>query len=639
MDILVTRFCSNDMFVVVNRLLLILFLFLVALPLNVFGSEVHVVSEYYQTDDRSGLLAIFLLITGAVLAISVVVIISIIRGKRLGRIIRDHSLTLDGLKQENSELRIKLEEERERMKRDMAESERLYGLMLSSADDGIAFYNRDWSLRFANSAFYSLIGYTEDEYNSISQGDRDRILLHPDDVVYADNRQKAISENGFYEDEIRIKHRFNGNYVVLSSKSVLLRNEDGEEVGTLVISRDITSFREAQNELILAKEKAEESNRLKSSFLANISHEIRTPLNSIVGFANLLNDSSNTSSVREEYIGYLNQNTDRLLQIISDIIDLSRLENSEIEISYNPVRINALMDFTAGYAKAMIDKSGKEIEFVLNKGLDEGRDVVYTDEIWLKRVFRHLSDNAVKFTRSGRIEVSSAVAGSSLMFSVKDTGIGINKESINSIFEQFRQEEDGHQRSFEGLGIGLTLARHVIEQMDGYLWVESEKGSGSEFFFTIPYRPVDVNSLAAEEPEEEGFVVAEEPDWNDKKILVVDDNSDVLRYLGRILSDTGVTVVMAHSGEEAVRIAHETNDLDMVLIDLQMGGMNGLEATQEIRKIRGDIPVIAQTAFVFEQEQDMIIQAGCDACIMKPIRKEQLFPLMGSLFSKRENEA
>ena len=225
-----------------------------------------------------------------------------------------------------------------------------------------------------------------------------------------------------------------------------------------------------------------------------------------------------------------------------------------------------------------------------------------------------------------------------IRFSVKDTGIGISKESINSIFEQFRQEEDGHQRSFEGLGIGLTLARHVIEQMDGYLWVESEKGRGSEFFFTIPYRPVDVNSLATEEPEESEVVVAEDPDWNDKKILVVDDNIDVLRYLGRILSDTGVNVVMAHSGEEAVRIALETNDLDMVLIDLQMGGMNGLEATQEIRKIRGEIPLIAQTAFVFEQEQDIIIQAGCDACIMKPIRKEQLFPLMGSLFSKKERQ-
>ena len=489
------------------------------------------------------------------------------------------------------------------MKKDMEESERLYELMLSSADDGIAFYDADWSLRFANSAFYSIIGYTEEEYHSINDQDRDRLLLHPDDVVFVKKRQEAISGNGFYEDEIRIKHKHKGNYVVLSSKSGFLRNKEGEDIGILVISRDITSFREAQNELIIAKDKAEESNRLKSSFLANISHEIRTPLNSIVGFANLLNDAGNTPSVREEYIGYLNQNTDRLLQIISDIIDLSRLENSEIEISYNPVRINALLDFTAGYATAMIDKSGKEIDFVLNKGLDEGRDVVYTDEIWLKRVFRHLSDNAVKFTRSGRIEVSSAVAGSSLMFSVKDTGIGINRESINSIFEQFRQEEDGHKRSFEGLGIGLTLARHVIEHMDGYLWVESEKGNGSEFFFTIPYRPVDIHSIVPEEPEELKSEENNNPDWKDKKILVVDDNGDVLRYLGRILSDTGVTVLKARSGEEAVRIAHETKDLDMVLIDLQMSEMNGLEATQEIRKIRGDIPVIAQTAFVFEQDE------------------------------------
>lgn len=622
-----------------TRLLFVLFCLTFIAPLTASDNEVPEFAAHYQADGRSeDMLTYFLLITGAVLTISVAVILSIRRGKQLGKVIRDQRVSIDELRRENGELQKKLEEERERMKEDMAESERIYELMLSSADDGIALYDIDWSLRFANSAFYSIIGYTREEYHSINEHDRDRLLLHPDDVVFVRKRRKAISESGFYEDEIRIKHKHYGNYVVLSSKSGFLRNKEGEETGILVISRDITSFREAQNELIIAKEKAEESNRLKSSFLANISHEIRTPLNSIVGFANLLNDTDNTPAVREEYIGYLNQNTDRLLQIISDIIDLSRLENSEIEVSYNPVRINALLDFTEEYAKTMIAKSSKEIEFVLNKGLDEGRDVVYTDEIWLKRVFRHLSDNAVKFTRSGRIEVSSAIAGSSLMFSVKDTGIGINRESINSIFEQFRQEEDGHKRSFEGLGIGLTLARHVIEQMDGYLWVESEKGSGSEFFFTIPYRPVDIHSIAPEAPEEMKPEVIDNPDWNDKKILVVDDNSDVLRYLGRILSDTGVIVLKARSGEEAVHLAHETNDLDMVLIDLQMSEMNGLEATQEIRKIRGDIPIIAQTAFVFEEEQDMIIEAGCDACIMKPIRKEQLFPLMISLFNREKKE-
>jgi len=575
-----------------------------------------------------------ILILGAAAAIAAIIIFSLARIRKLNRIIEQKDQAILRGENETDRLVKLIKEERERMAKDMAESERLYWIMLSSAEDGIALYNLDWSLKFANSAFFSLIGYTDKEYLALKPEDRDMLLLHPDDIGYSENRIEAIDKKGFYEDEIRIKHRENGKYIVLSSKSVLVRSEEGERLGILVISRDITSFREAQNELILAKEKAEESNRLKSSFLANISHEIRTPLNSIVGFANLLNDSSTSDEIREEYIGYLNQNTERLLQIISDIIDLSRLENSEIEIHYNPVRINSVLDYIEVYSNSLISKSGKEIDFKLRKGLVNGRDIIYADEMWLKRVFRHLADNAVKFTRTGSIEITSALAGTSLMFTIKDTGIGISRESLKSIFEQFRQEQDGHHRPFEGLGVGLTLAKHVIEQMDGYLWVESEKGSGSEFFFTIPYRPVDGSSFPRAKNDSSPVASSVEGNWNNRKILVVDDNVDVLRYLSRILTDTGASVILARSGEEAVRTVHDNRDIDLVLLDLQMSEMNGLEATQEIRKIRGDIPIIAQTAFIFEQDQEMILGAGCDACLMKPIRKDQLITVISTFFGK-----
>lgn len=588
----------------------------------------------YQSIGGENPLSSVLIILAAAVAIAVIIIFSLIRMKRLNRIIDEKQETIRKGEMEASRLNKLLDDERTKMARDLAESERLYGIMLSSAEDGIALYNTDWSLRFANSAFFSLIGYSEKEYLHLKPDDRDLILLHPDDLDYSERRLKTIEEKGFYEDEIRIRHKEHNKYVVLSSKSVMVKSDEGEKLGILVISRDITSFREAQNELILAKEKAEESNRLKSSFLANISHEIRTPLNSIVGFANLLNDSSTTDEVRDEYIGYLNQNTERLLQIIGDIIDLSRLENSEIEIHYNPVRVNSILDYIEVYSNSLISKSGKEIEFKLKKGLVNGRDIIYADEMWLKRVFRHLADNAVKFTRTGSIEISSVLAGTSLMFTIKDTGIGISRESLKSIFEQFRQEQDGHQRPFEGLGVGLTLAKHVIEQMDGYLWVESEKGAGSEFFFTIPYRPVDGSALPEPKNEPAPVTVTGEKNWNNRKILVVDDNADVLRYLSRILSDTGVTVILARSGEEAVKTVHENNDIDLILLDLQMSEMNGLEATQEIRKIRGDIPIIAQTAFIFEQDQDVILEAGCDACLIKPIRKDQLLTVISTFFGQ-----
>jgi len=547
--------------------------------------------------------------------------------RELKKINKDLSDRIRSLEHNNKDLDIQVK----KMKRELSNSEKLYGMLLTSAEDGVAFYSTEWDLTFANPAYFSLIGITEDEYQAIDDSERDQILLHPDDVSYAEKRREQLEVSGTYEAELRIRHK-DSSFIVLSSKSVTIKDDNDQLMGYLVISRDITSIKETQTELILAKERAEESNRLKSTFLANISHEIRTPLNSIVGFANLLSDVSDDKEVRDEYIGYLNSNTERLLQIISDIIDLSRLENSEIEIHYDPVRVNSVLDYVKSFAEGLIKRSGKEIELVCNRNLKEDRDIVYTDEVWLKRVFRHLLDNAVKFTRAGTIEVSSAMAGTSLMFTVKDTGIGISKDHLQNIFEQFRQEVDGHHRPFEGLGVGLTLTKHVVEQMDGYLWVESEKGSGSEFFFTIPYRPVEKSSARNTKKKEE----VQKSDsflWQGKKILIADDNHDILKYLNRILSDTGVEVVQARSGEEALQVVIDNNDLDLILLDMQMEEMNGLEATREIRKIRPAIPIVAQTAFIYEEEQDIILDAGCDACLIKPVRQEQLYSVVSNLLS------
>ncbi len=527
------------------------------------------------------------------------------------------------LREKKSQLNLRIEE----IERDHANSEKLYGMMLSSAEDGIAFYNTDWEMKFGNTAFYRLIGLSSEDYLKMSPAQRDSLLLHPDDIGYSERRVEALEKKDIFESELRLKTK-DSNYVFLLAKSVKIKSDSGEIIGYLSIIRDITSIKITQNELLVAKEKAEESNRLKSTFLANISHEIRTPLNSIVGFANLLNDVSD-EKVREEYLGYLNQNTERLLQIISDIIDLSRLENSEIEIHYNPVRINSLLDFAESYARDLIAKSGKDIQLEIGRGIKEPRDAVYADEVWLKRVFRHIVDNAVKFTRSGSIEIKSAMAGTSMMFAIKDTGIGISKSHLKSIFEQFRQESDGHHRPFEGLGVGLTLTKQVVEEMDGYLWVESEKGTGSEFFFTIPYRPVE--SSAIETDKIDKLKEPREYNWKGRKILIADDNGDILKYLNRILSDTGVTVLQARSGEEAVKLVKSNDDIDLILLDMQMEEMNGLEATKEIRKISTTIPIVAQTAFIFEEEQDFILEAGCDACLIKPVRKEQLYSVVSNL--------
>jgi CheY-like chemotaxis protein len=237
-------------------------------------------------------------------------------------------------------------------------------------------------------------------------------------------------------------------------------------------------------------------------------------------------------------------------------------------------------------------------------------------------------DNAVKFTLEGSVELAYLLDNQNIVFKIRDTGIGINKENLGRIFEEFRQEFDGHHRPFEGLGIGLTLAKEVIERMGGKIFVESEKGVGSEFSFSIPYRPAGTPRTKAPLTARDHMIKT--IDWTSRKCLLVDDNKDVLIYLNRILTDTGVSILSARSGFEAIEIIRNTPDIDVVLLDMQMPEMNGIEATKEIRKIRKDIPIIAQTAFIFEDDKDIILEAGCDACLIKPIRREHLLTVMSS---------
>ena len=525
------------------------------------------------------------------------------------------------LQKTNRELAV----QKETITREYSNSEMFYRMLVQSADDGISFYDRDWNLKFANKAFYSMIGLDHDQYGSFNTAD----LIHPEDLDYEKNRNEALKSKGFFEAELRLKHK-DGNYINLSTRSVTVKNETGEMIGSLTISRDITTLKKAHEDLVKANIEAEASNRLKSSFLANISHEIRTPLNSVVGFANLLLANDLTNEVKEEYIEHINHNSEKLLQIIGDIIDLSRLESSQIEITYEEASVNSIVNEIVEDARKIVKRNEKSIIINVKNLLEDNSDLIFTDRVWLKRVLNHLMDNAVKFTLEGSVRLTYAKENENLVFRIRDTGIGINKENLDHIFEEFRQEIDGHHRPFEGLGVGLTLAKEVVERMGGRIFVQSEKGVGSEFSFSIPYRPAG-GSTRIKSKLTTGTDQMNLPlNWSKRKCLLVDDNKDVLLYLNRVLVDTGINILTARSGIEAIEIVKSNPDIDVVLLDMQMPEMNGIEATKEIRKIRRDIPIIAQTAFIFEDDKDIILEAGCDACLIKPIRKDHLLTVMSS---------
>lgn len=570
--------------------------------------------------DKSLINLFFTLLT-AIIMVLIIMIYFTIKLKRVNKELQERNKEIlnnnDDLQRSNNELA----KQKEFITQKHTEIDIFYRKLVQSANDGISFYDSNLNLKYANSAFYSIIGLDPGQYNSLKPED----IIHPDDHDYPSKKERALTNDGFFESELRLRH-INGHYLNLSTKSVTVRNDNGEILGSLTISRDITRLKQDHEELIKANFNSEASNRLKSSFLANISHEIRTPLNSVVGFSNLLLADDITKEVREEYIEHINYNSEKLLQIIGDIIDLSRLESSQIEITYEETSLSSIINEIIEDARQVIRRNEKSIILSLKNKFENNGDLIFTDRIWLKRVLNHLMDNAVKFTLDGSIEFSYMRENENVVFKIKDSGIGISKENLGRIFEEFRQEADGHHRPFEGLGIGLTLAKEVVERMGGNIFVHSEKGIGSEFSFSIPYRPAGSTKVKAAALSSDQFI--KPIDWSSKKCLLVDDNKDVLIYLNRILADTSISVITARSGYEAIELVKSTPDIDVILLDMQMPEMNGIEATKEIRKFRKNLPIIAQTAFVFEDDKDIVLEAGCDACLIKPIRKELLLSVM-----------
>ena len=496
-----------------------------------------------------------------------------------------------------------------------------YRALMQSAKDGIVYYDKFKNFKYANPAFFSITGLNKE---SLSPIDDFKEKLHPKDDDFFVKRNEGLQKDGIYECDITIKG-CNDDYIKLSTRSVAVNAESGEEIGSLTVYSDITSISRKMEAMLKTNVESEAENKLKAGFLAVISHEIRTPLNGVVGFANLLLEENLSKEDKQEYVEHINYNSEKLLQIISDIIDLSRLSSSQMEIIYEEASLSEIVNFVEDDAKTIIKRVDKPIILNVRSNFGAANDLILTDKVWLRRVLNHLLDNAIKFTLSGSIDFIYSLEKDMIRFKVKDTGIGINKENLERIFEEFKQEFVGHHRPFEGLGVGLTLAKEVIGKMGGKITVKSEKEIGSEFTFYIPYRPAGEKSRSTMSVVKNDLKAIR---WDNKKCLVVDDSKDILLYLKRVLVDTGITVITALSGIEAVKFVKADPTIDIVLLDIQMPEMNGIEATKEMKKLRNNLPIIAQTAFAFDDDIDLILDAGCDAYLIKPIRRDHLIMAM-----------
>ena len=382
---------------------------------------------------------------------------------------------------------------------------------------------------------------------------------------------------------------------------------------------DNTKRKQAEDELIIAKERAEESDRLKSAFLANMSHEIRTPMNGILGFTELLKEPFLSGEEQKHYISVIEKSGERMLNIINDIISISKIESGEIELIIKEMNIHKDIEDICEFFKPEIDEKNLQIDLINHIHAEDC--IINTDRDKVYTVLSNLVKNAIKFTNHGEIQIGCENKGNFIQFFIKDTGIGISKAHQNIIFERFRQVSESLTRKYEGAGLGLSISKAFIEKLGGKIWVKSEEGKGSTFYFTIPYKQKmdDVKTEVNVGANTNGNQLAV-----CHNILIVEDDEISYEYIKTILENMNTKTFAAKTGLEAVNVCRENSNIDLVLMDIRMPQMDGYEATKQIRQFNQKVVIIAQTAFALARDREKAIEAGCNDHISKPIKKEEL---------------
>lgn len=397
----------------------------------------------------------------------------------------------------------------------------------------------------------------------------------------------------------------------------------------------LAEIRNSNEQLEEARKEAERANQLKTSFLANISHEIRTPLNAITGFSKLLveGDTTTDSKTRKKYVNLIKVNSQILLNLINDIIDLSKIETGQLILNYTDFDLNRLIDDLEELISNELKKKNKsKIEVVVEKDIKEQNFFIRSDENRLRQVLINLIHNAIKYTYRGYIALGYKVKGEELLFYVKDTGIGVEDEDKNYIFDRFSQGNRVVKRQTEGTGIGLSLSREVIQRMKGKIWVESGSSKGAEFYFTIPL--IDVADHKKNRVPGFGTKkLSDKYNWSGKRILIVEDSPISYELLIKLLNLTKAEFLHEEDGQSAIDRIEKDPSIDLVLMDIQLPVMDGYTTTEKIKEIRPELPVVAQTANAMSDDRRKCLDAGCDDYLAKPIDRHELLDKINRFFS------
>ncbi|MCX6307983.1 MAG: response regulator [Bacteroidia bacterium] len=437
--------------------------------------------------------------------------------------------------------------------------------------------------------------------------------VHPDDVQFCvDTYTKAFDKRESFSMEYRLMHQ-SGEYRWLSDMGTPNYNSDGAFIGYIGHCFDITKRKEDEQELIRAKERAEESDHLKTAFLQNMSHEIRTPMNAIIGFSGLLENQEFLEDDRKKFIAIIRNSANQLLSVVTDILAISSLEKRQERININIVCINDLLDELHAIFEAQAME--KKISFILNKTATNKDTEVYTDHTKLTEILTNILTNALKFTHSGEIEFGYNLNENNLEFFIKDTGIGIDPAYHEKIFQRFQQGESTVNYVYGGNGLGLSISKGYVELFGGNIWVESELGKGSTFRFTIPYVSAK-NILDVDES-----VI---PSEHCNTILIAEDEEYNYLYLKHILAGKHIRLLHAKNGSEAIDMCMANPCINLILMDIKMPVIDGYTAARQIKGFNPGLPIIAQSAYAMAYEKEKFIGSFFDEYIVKPINVNEL---------------
>ncbi|MEN8885958.1 MAG: ATP-binding protein, partial [Winogradskyella sp.] len=416
-------------------------------------------------------------------------------------------------------------------------------------------------------------------------------------------------------------YTFKGNYIYVNIEALIQDNDD-----IRISITDVT-------ELIAAKKKAEESDRLKSAFLANMSHEIRTPMNGIIGFTQLLKEPDLIGETQNHYINLIEKSGQRMLSIINNIVDISKIEAGLMDLQFTKVNVNEQLQFFQDFFIPEIES--KNLKLVLKKKLNSADALISTDGEKLYAILNNLIENAIKYTKEGTIEYGCKVKGNFLRFYVKDTGIGIHRDKQADIFERFIQEgienRDAGDVS-EGAGLGLSIANAYVKMLGGEMRIESKQGVGSTFSFYILNNSVRETEKIIDVTYSFADLVAK---TSTSKILIVEDDKISQFLLKTMLSKLKPEILIVSNGLDAIETCRTNFDIDVIFMDIQIPKLNGYLATKEIRHFNKSVTIIAQSANGLTSDKKKAINAGCNAHLTKPIVKEELYDL---LFKYLDNE-